>query len=77
MQSTSSMVIPGRILTDIYSLFFEEHVDAFNEYKRTTLPGEVEMNPKLTNSIRRIYDSESVRSVLQKQHQIALLDSAL
>uniref|UniRef100_A0AC34R0Y4 G protein alpha subunit n=1 Tax=Panagrolaimus sp. JU765 TaxID=591449 RepID=A0AC34R0Y4_9BILA len=52
-------------------------VTYFCHYQSTTHPAEIELHYELTEVIKRIYQSNFVKAVLARQHEIILLDSAV
>ncbi|KAL3081922.1 hypothetical protein niasHT_037100 [Heterodera trifolii] len=55
----------------------QDNVNALKTYFKNTHPSEIELNIELSIHIRRIFKSDFIRQVLQRQHEIVLLDSAL
>ncbi|CAD5213209.1 unnamed protein product [Bursaphelenchus okinawaensis] len=49
----------------------------FRTYYETTPPYELEMDRELANKMSHIYNSRFIKAVLERQHEIVLLDSAV
>uniref|UniRef100_A0A914P2T5 Uncharacterized protein n=1 Tax=Panagrolaimus davidi TaxID=227884 RepID=A0A914P2T5_9BILA len=77
IQATSQLLEGAEHLQIPYTPEYEQAVKEFTFYYKNTHPSERELTKEITKVIAKIYQSPFVKDVLQRQHEIILLDSAV